>query len=119
MHDSSASGSSSEDSDNDDQRQSQRSEHDVVDTTKDSKTSDESPESVGSEVPNLSDPVLKMLGTDKRLLKDKTYNLHPELSACWKDIVSSGLEKEAKTKLIDSYPNKGNCTLSAPTFIKM
>ncbi|CAG5109271.1 Protein of unknown function [Cotesia congregata] len=94
VNDSSTSASSSEDLDNDDQRQSQHSEHDVVVTTKDSKTSDESPES--------------------RLLKDKTYNLHPELSACWKEIVSSGLEKEAKTKLIDSYPNKGNCTLSAP-----
>ncbi|XP_043486358.1 uncharacterized protein LOC122513898 [Polistes fuscatus] len=79
-----------------------------------SKASDESVETQGSEDPILSNSILKMLGKEKRLSKDKTYKIHSELAACWNNIVSSGLEKDVKTSLIEKYPNKGNCSLSPP-----
>ncbi|CAD6221833.1 GSCOCG00011653001-RA-CDS [Cotesia congregata] len=68
----------------------------------------------GSEDPILSNSIIKMLDKEKRLSKDKTYKIHSELAACWNNIVSSGLEKDVKTSLIEKYPNKGNCSLSPP-----
>ncbi|XP_044579592.1 uncharacterized protein LOC123261824 [Cotesia glomerata] len=103
------------DSDDDDRRQSVYSDSDPeTDCTHDLKASGELHETKGPEVPSLSNSVLQMLGKDKRLHKEKTYSIHPELSDCWKAIISSGLDKNDKTTIIDKYPNKGNCTLSSP-----
>ncbi|XP_074104167.1 uncharacterized protein LOC141530759 [Cotesia typhae] len=55
-----------------------------------------------------------MLGSEKRSLKDKSFNFHPELVSCWKEILSSGMNKEDKSKMDNKYPNKGNCPLVAP-----
>ncbi|XP_044590742.1 uncharacterized protein LOC123269213 [Cotesia glomerata] len=80
------------------------------------KASKQSHETTEAEAPHLSDAVRKLLGTDKRATKDKTFNFHPELVGCWKDVLKSGLDKEAKLRMIDIVPNKGNCPLSAPVF---
>lgn len=99
----------------DDEEQSDLSDPDFKNVPANvSKALDESVEMQGSEDPILSDSILKILGTEKRLSKDKTYEIHSELAACWNNIVVSGLERDVKTFLIKKYPNKGNCFLSLP-----
>ncbi|XP_044733447.1 uncharacterized protein LOC123296051 [Chrysoperla carnea] len=114
--DDSVDNSSSEDSDVDDQDQSSKSDIEMENASdKNLKASVELQETKGSEVPTLSESVLQILGSEKRLLKDKCFVLHPELASCWKDLLASGMNKEDKSKMIETYPNKGNCPLIAPT----
>lgn len=65
-------------------------------------------------VPTLSEKARELLSVEKRRQKEKTFALHPELAACWKEIVVSGMELSNKKSMEEKYPTKGNCPLKAP-----
>ncbi|CAG5075402.1 Protein of unknown function [Cotesia congregata] len=62
----------------------------------------------------LSEKASLLLGVAKRQLKDQTFNFHPELAACWNEILDSGLDAKIKKSFEETYPNKGDCSLIAP-----
>ncbi|CAG5092668.1 Protein of unknown function [Cotesia congregata] len=62
----------------------------------------------------LSEKASELLGVSKRQLKDQSFNFHPELVACWNEILESGLDTKVKKAFEENYPDKGNCSLKAP-----
>lgn len=62
----------------------------------------------------LSDKASQLLGVSKRHLKDPSFHFHPELVACWNEILESGLDSKVKKTFEENYPNKGNCPLKGP-----
>ncbi|KAH0539740.1 hypothetical protein KQX54_007737 [Cotesia glomerata] len=61
------------------------------------------------EVIELPTKARDLLGVDKRQQKDKTFEFHSDLVACWKETLTKGMETSTKKEILEKYPSKGIC----------
>ncbi|XP_073941143.1 uncharacterized protein [Choristoneura fumiferana] len=67
--------------------------------------------------PELDDAILQLLGDAPKTDVQLGPNVHKDIASRWQEILSNGLPKEVKEKLIKEYLIPGNCELLIPPIL--